>query len=165
MNKAEFWNTIETAKAASNSEMAFLGAIETELSKLKPPALLLWQTEFEARMHESYLAALWDASELINRDNSEEGFEHFRAWLVAKGQNIFETALHRYDSIAELGAKRGSAKLEDFLFVAGGVYADKTGETNFYDQIERKDATLEGVRASGKAELAASLPALVKAYG
>jgi uncharacterized protein DUF4240 len=75
---------------------------------------------------ESYSWELWGAAYLMNGGCSDDGFEYFRAWLIAQGREIFETALKDPDTLAVLASPEG--ELEDFLYVASGLYEDETGE-------------------------------------
>lgn len=161
MDTAAFWKTLESARSRSGE---FLANLETELQSLKPDELVGFQDALESRMGESYLAALWDVAERMNGGASEEGFDHFRAWLIAQGQEVFERALRDHDSLASLGIKRGAAKLEDLLFVAGSVYADKTGRGDFFDRITREARELEGVRCVNAREFTARFPVTAQTY-
>jgi hypothetical protein len=157
-----FWHVIERARKRGG---AFLEDLEAELKDFKPDLLITFQEALNARISESKLGALWDAAELINGGADETGFEHFRAWLVSCGRDVFEATLRDHDSLPAVAVKKGKAKLEDLLFVAGSVYAERTGKGDFFDRVVRTDRELEGVRASSREELKRKLPKTVAAYG
>jgi Protein of unknown function (DUF4240) len=81
-----------------------------------------------ALMVESYRWELWGAAELLNGGASGDGFEYFRAWLIAQGRAVYEAAMRDPDSLAEHPAVRdqdpppGGFESEDMLDVVGRAY-------------------------------------------
>ncbi len=77
----------------------------------------------------AYRRDLWAAAYIINGGCSDDGFEYFRAWLIAQGQRIFEDAIRDPASL-ETAIPMDSgwdAELESLLYVAGNAYRQKTG--------------------------------------
>lgn len=58
----------------------------------------------------SHRNQLWAAGYLINDGCSDDGFEYFRAWLIAQGREVFERVVADPDALAGLPAAL-SAKL------------------------------------------------------
>jgi Protein of unknown function (DUF4240) len=57
---------------------------------------------------------------------SDDGFEYFRAWLLAQGRDTFEKALEDPDTLAALEDPEG--ELEEFMYLARQAYEGKTSE-------------------------------------
>ena len=52
---------------------------------------------------------LWGAAYLINGGCSDDGFDHFRGWLMTQGREVFARAVAEPDSLAELPQVRAAA--------------------------------------------------------
>lgn len=95
VNRQEFWDVIEQARADVGSAAAdAVAARATEVLALLPPAQIaaaaqpLWDL-----MADSYRGDLWAAAYLINGGASDDGFEYFRGWLITQGREVFERAV------------------------------------------------------------------------
>jgi hypothetical protein len=126
MDRAGFWKLIETARAGAEDDGEFLERMAAVLRQLGPDELIGYEQEFDRLHAESYGWALWGAAYLINGGCSDDGFEYFRAWLIAQGQDHFERALANPDSLAEIATSE--AELEDFWYLAPQVYRERTGK-------------------------------------
>src|SRR5882672_4855014 len=93
---------------------------------LTPEELLDFESCFDRVHKESYAWSLWGAAYLMNGGCSDDGFEYFRAWLIAQGRQPFEMALEDPDTLATLVNPEG--ELEEFMYLARQAYEEKTGE-------------------------------------
>ena len=79
-------------------------------------------------------ADLWGAAYLINGGCSDDGFEHFRGWLMPQGRATFAQAVREPDSLAELPAVQQAAvtgeefEAEEVLTVAARRLPQATGD-------------------------------------
>ena len=76
---------------------------------------------FDEAMNRAYDWGLWGAAYVINGGCSDDSFSDFRASLVSRGSQTFETALADPDSLAN------SAFNEDAWFYEGFQYAVHEG--------------------------------------
>jgi hypothetical protein len=98
-------------------------------------------------MAASFKEDLWAAAYLINGGCSDEGFEHFRGWLIAHGRDVVARAVHEPDALADLPAVRVAAdngaefQAEDVLHIAERAYRQATGAglPPLGEQIQRPD--------------------------
>jgi Protein of unknown function (DUF4240) len=125
MDRDEFWRIVDAARSGAVDDDEFLEAVESRLRTLKPEELVEFEGHFTELRAASYSRDLWGAAYLMNGGCSDDGFEDFRAWLIAQGRETFERALQDPDTLATLSNPEGS--LEDFLYVASGLYEDETG--------------------------------------
>jgi hypothetical protein len=65
---------------------------------LEPGELLEFQRHFNKMQTESYSWNLWGAAYLMNAGCSDDGFEYFRAWLLAQGRDAVEKAFEDPDT-------------------------------------------------------------------
>ena len=122
-----FWALIEAARrngADCDRQAATLGA---QLGQLSPVQIVQFDEEMRARLVESYRWDLWGVAYLINGGASDDGFEYFRAWLIAQGRDYFAAALGDPERAADR-AEAGEAECEAILYVAAEAYETKTGE-------------------------------------
>jgi uncharacterized protein DUF4240 len=77
---------------------------------------------------------LWAAAYMINGGCSDEGFDHFRGWLIANGREVLARAVREPDSLAELSSVQAAAdsgavfEAEAVLSIAQEAYQQATGE-------------------------------------
>lgn len=127
MDTAGFWRLIEASKAGvydNVEEQA--SALTRTLVPLKPDDILDFAKQFDACMAAAYSWDLWAAAFIINSGCSDDGFEYFRAWLIAQGQRAFEAALKDPESLGTIADP--DADGEPMLYVAGEAYEENTGQ-------------------------------------
>src|SRR5689334_478015 len=122
-----FWRLVDAARAESDDDDDFLVRIDEALREMpETDEIMGFERELEGLLARSYTHELWGAAYLINGGCSDDGFDYFRAWLIAQGRTVFEAALKDPDSLADLDA--ADVELEDFLYVASEAYEDRTGD-------------------------------------
>ena len=126
MDRSAFWKIIGDARSDARDDEAFLSRIDSRLRTLTPKELLEFEGHFNKIRSESYAWCLWGAAYLMNGGCSDDGFEYFRAWLMAQGRQTFEQALDDPDTLAMLVNPEG--ELEEFMYLARQAYEAKTGE-------------------------------------
>ncbi len=129
MDQDGFWALIEAAgEAAGWDAEGVADDLVCRLRELPVAELLAFDAIQQALMAESYRWDLWGAAELLNGGASDDGFEYFRAWLIAQGRAVYEAALRDPDSLAEHPAVRDrdptvdAFESEDMLEVVGRAY-------------------------------------------
>jgi hypothetical protein len=135
----QFWRVIEDAYRADGAE--HFEALKARLAQLPVEDLVRFQARFDELMDAANLIDLWGAATLINGGCSDDGFHDFRAWLIGRGRHVYEAALKNPDSLAEV---LDGDPVDGFgLDVAAvRVYEEKTGKDDFFDQLDREEATL-----------------------
>ena len=126
MDLGAFWKIIADARSDARDDEAFLSRIDARLRSLAPEDLLEFEGQFNKILAESYAWRLWGAAYLMNGGCSDDGFEYFRAWLMAQGRQTYEKALEDPDTLALLVNPEG--ELEEFMYLARQAYEAKTGE-------------------------------------
>ncbi len=172
MDETKFWKLVEDASRAApgydmqaaERQAAALGAA---LEKLPPGEIVAFQGILDEKRNEAYRWNLWGAADLLNGGCSDDCFDYFRAWLIGRGQKVFEAALRDPDTLAQFaadprsaGAAEGGLECESFLYVAQAVYRKVAG-----GEIPHKDLPLlrEPVGKAGEEEdLPKLLPRIAK---
>jgi endonuclease/exonuclease/phosphatase (EEP) superfamily protein YafD len=113
-------------RARGRRRAATIASIERELSSLSPERIVAFARRQRELMASSFTDRLWGAAYVISGGCSDDGFEYFRAWLMARGRRVFEQAIANPDSLA--GVYERDAELEELLYCASRVYEQKTGE-------------------------------------
>lgn len=127
MTRDEFWKLIESTKDAEDV-FEQVEEIQSVLESKSPEEILSFEEHLSAIMADSYRNELWGAAYLINGGCSDDGFDYFRGWLILQGQNVFETAVKKGDSLADLDQLEDEVECEDILYVANSAYESVTGE-------------------------------------
>jgi hypothetical protein len=127
LDEKRFWDLIAcTAKPAVGEQDE---ARRTQLERLPPDDILGFKLRFNDLINRAYGVDLWGAAYLINGGCSDDGFYDFRVWVIARGKEVYESALADPDSLA--GVVRtgdvGSA-LNEMAFDAWVAVTGRTDE-------------------------------------
>jgi hypothetical protein len=134
MNEETFWRTVEAARAAPGDESdAQAQRLVESLSALDVSEIVAFETILRQFHGAAYRADLWGAAYLINGGCSDDGFDYFRAGLIALGRVAYEGALADPDSLADFAAEE--IEYEDMMYVAEQAYRRKTGREDFYELV------------------------------
>ena len=123
MTREEFWKLVDQVKGTKKPE----AALPKLLRKLTPAELVSYQQHFDTLTREAYRWDLWGAAYIIGGGCSDDGFIDFKYGLIARGRQIYESALANPDSLADF-AFQGEISNELFGYAAQEVYEDLTGE-------------------------------------
>ena len=83
---------------------------------------------------EAYRWDLWAVAYIVNGGCADDGFEHFRGWLIAQGRPRFQEALENPEIVGDW-AEPDENYCEDILYAAQDAYENRTGEVFPYDAI------------------------------
>ena len=122
MDKQAFWELLEGLDPETAG-----GELAARLDALEPEAIAAFQRHFDEEHARAYTWPLWGAAYLMEGGCSDVGFIDFRYGLISRGQKIFESALADPDSLAVLLDEDDFLSNEEFGYVAGEVYENKTG--------------------------------------
>jgi hypothetical protein len=100
MDEKRFWDLIACSAAPTADEQDV--AMDKLLRRLPADDLLAFQLRYDDLMHRAYKTDLRGAAYLILGGCSDDGFIDFRAWLVARGKQVYEAALANPDTLADL---------------------------------------------------------------
>ena len=134
MRTDDFWAVIDRATAdrpGSPDEVAKRAV--AELVTGDPAEIAAWGRHLDKVLAASGRENLWAAAYLINGGCSDDGFDHFRGWLIANGREVLARAVREPDSLADLPAVRAAAtngavfEAEPVLGIADEAYRQVTG--------------------------------------
>lgn len=130
MTLDDFWAIIDKARGESgDDDEAFLEKVQARLKKLRPEDIVSFDVHYDALRFRAYRKELWGAAYVMNGGCSDDGFEYFRAWLIARGRKAYDRALADPDSLASVCDPESDChELEEFLGLAGEAYESVTGE-------------------------------------
>jgi hypothetical protein len=115
-----FWEVVEAARARADGVCEVAEAL-VELLQGQPLAELVAfrQVQDELLDREAHRWDLWAAAYVINGGASEDGFEYFLGWLMARGRGRWEATLADPDSLADVVDRNaGDLDCEEMLYVA-----------------------------------------------
>lgn len=127
MPEARFWSIVESTRNADPA--AQVAALKAKLAALTPEEIVGYEGCVDAQMRRSYRWDLWGAASVAMGGASDDGFEYFRLWLIARGRADFEKVLAHPDALADIApADPEQLEFEDFAHVAPDAWAEKTGK-------------------------------------
>ncbi len=122
MNESRFWEIVQLAHDQSEGDMDVkCELIRTSLSNLSKDDATAFSSLFDSLMDRAYSWPLWGAAYVINGGCSDDTFSDFRASLISRGRDAFESALSNPDSLATEDFD------EDAWFYEGYQYAVTDG--------------------------------------
>lgn len=131
MTEDEFWSLIAVSAPYEADPERQMEVLAAALDALPPEEIEAFEIEFWKQMARAYTWDLWGATYVIHGGASDDGFEYFRRWLISKGRPVFEAALADPDILADdlAPGPEGVLEFEEFSYVAGDVWARKTGRS------------------------------------
>ena len=102
MTEAEFWELVDDANAEADSPDEVVDGLRVALSDMSREDVVAFQSALNAVMSRAYTWDLIAAACFLGCGQSDDGFEDFRAWLVAQGQETFEMVLADVSALADL---------------------------------------------------------------
>jgi hypothetical protein len=163
MDDERFWAFVEAARDAAGED------VEDRVSGLEQVLLshLVDEVREFQRKYDELIerANRWDlrgAAWLMNGACSDDGFRHFRDWLISEGEAVYEAALRDPDSLAAV------AQDEDFMLEAFGTVAAEVYEQMTDAELPRgKDpaSELPAGKHWDEAQLPALFPRLARKFG
>jgi hypothetical protein len=128
MEVETFWNLIDESRFVGHGDVTDqANFILGELLQLAETEIVAFERIFWQLMAEAYDGSLWDAAHIIGCGCSDDGFEDFRAWLIAQGKERYEMALVNPESLVALVNLDQDAEEGALLYVARKAYEQKTG--------------------------------------
>lgn len=123
MDRDRFWDLVATTGAASEEGCERL----TDVLSAQPPEEIAGFARILADLcAAAYRWDLWGAAYVANGGCSDDGFEYFLAWLVARGRVTYETVLRDPDALADY-LDGEDCDHEPFRYVAPVAYRRRTG--------------------------------------
>jgi len=135
MNEDAYWKIIAESLKNSSEQGVQHEFILDRLKKLSSKDIIGFKLRTDKLMHNSYNDRLWCAAYIINGGCSDDGFDYFRYWLIARGKKIYYDALANPDSLALLVEAYDEFEFEDFGYVANDAFEEKT-ENDIDDYID-----------------------------
>ncbi|MFJ1791844.1 DUF4240 domain-containing protein [Kitasatospora griseola] len=160
MDNDEFWQLIDSARAAATPAVPFERALVDVLATRPEPEILRFGACFDRLHHALYRWDVWAAAYLIGGGCSDDSFMDFRAGVISEGRAWYEKVLAGPDVIAEHPAAVGENRFEaeDVFFneavnyAASYAFERRTGDrAGFHLAYERHRAEL-GVTRVGPVE-------------
>ncbi|MFB6396019.1 DUF4240 domain-containing protein [Polymorphospora lycopeni] len=146
MNTERFWSAVDLARRGPDGAAGPAGGEPADtapaevaarlvevLAAAAPETIVAWDRHLDRVLGASAKVDLWAAAYLINGGCSDEGFDHFRGWLVAQGRRTLAEAVADPDSLAGVPAVRRAASTGaelgcvEMLRAAGAAYHRLTG--------------------------------------
>lgn len=125
MNEGEFWKLIELSRRAHIGNASHqVDWLQVELEKRPGQEILDFDRLLREQMAVAFTWELWAAAYIINGGCSDDGFDYFRAWLIAQGFEVFHNALKDPETLANVAET--DASLEELMYVAAKAYEVRT---------------------------------------
>ena len=145
MNEQIFWELIDKARAANNSNFETQCVTLTEiLGEYSEADIIAFEHILREKIEEASSWPIMAATFVVCSFISDDTYEDFRAWMVGQGKDNFYKILRDPNEICNLVKPSAAMDLdgEYMLFVAANAWLEKTGKENeeeFYELIEHPE--------------------------
>lgn len=145
MNESLFWQLIDEARKAPNSNFETQCVTLTELLlSYSPEEIVIFENILRDKIEEASNFKIMAATFVVCSYISDDTYEDFRAWLVGQGHDNFYKAIKDPNYICDFlkPAQTDDLGGEYMLFVAINAYLEKTNtddEEAFYELIDHPD--------------------------
>ncbi len=106
MTESRFWSIIEDSNHGRRLKECLAPLSEDELF-----GYMYWWTHF---CNMSYRQDLWAVAYVVLGGCSDDSFDYFRFWLIARGREVFYKALEDADSLCDVFAKLEDPEDNDY---------------------------------------------------
>lgn len=122
MDESKFWSIVQRAHDESGGDMdEKCEAVKASVASLPKEDAIAFSRLFDEMMDRAYSWPLWAAAYIINGGCSDDAFSDFRASLISRGRQSFESAIANPESLVDEESD------EDTLFYEGYQYAVTDG--------------------------------------
>ncbi|MFL9843351.1 DUF4240 domain-containing protein [Flavobacterium rhizosphaerae] len=129
MDEDTFWLIIQSTKdKADNDYQKQQGLLKTELLKLSPEEIILFNNRFRYFRGESYHWDLWGAIYIINGGCGDDSFNDFREWVIAQGKDFYYKTIKNPETLAELNREEIDEDWEGFGYIPNDAFNEITGQ-------------------------------------
>jgi hypothetical protein len=127
MTDARFWSIVDSTRNDDHPRQ--IASLKAQLAALTPAEIEAFDACFARQTQRSNDWGLWGAAYVAMGGASDDGFEYFRHWLIARGHADFEKVLADPDALATIAPAEAEAlEFEDFARVAAEAWSAKTGK-------------------------------------
>lgn len=122
MDESKFWSIVQRAHVESGGDMdEKCEAVKTSVASLPKEDAKVFSRLFDEMMDRAYSWPLWAAAYIIHGGCGDDSFSDFRASLISRGHQSFESAIANPESLVDEESD------EDTLFYEGYQYAVTDG--------------------------------------
>ncbi len=119
---------IDEARNQADSTNEFLELLQNKLETFSPPEIKNFKKHFLEKINELYRWDIWALAYIVRRGCGDDGFDYFRAWIVSKGKESFESVKNmQMEKLQALFAQE-DPQLEEMYYVANEAYENKKSE-------------------------------------
>lgn len=103
MDRDTFWSIVDNARKTVDDTYDVAPAVTEKLKELTSDEIVSFKQHQYQLLDESYRWDLWAVGYIVNGGCSDDGFDYFRAWLMANGSERWETALENPEASSSGG--------------------------------------------------------------
>ena len=96
MEQTQFWGLIDKARESVGSTEEMSDAVGKALLGLTADEIVAFRQQQDQLMAESYRWDVWAVAYIVNGGCSDDGFDYFRAALMAEGSKRWLAAMARH---------------------------------------------------------------------
>lgn len=144
MNQEQFWQLISEMNTKDETSEWLV----EQLAAKSADEVADYEIHLQTALQQSYTSSLWAAAYIILGGCSDDSFDYFRGWLIACGQETFESAVQNPENLANLipayyEEDELIPEFEEMLSTGFEAFSLKeTGDTEWDNEIWEKFSSL-----------------------
>lgn len=138
MDEGRFWDII--AKAGGDGD-----TLVELLAGQSAADIIAFEHLFGERVRDAFRWDLWAVAYIMNGGCSDDGFDYFLSWLIARGREVYAAALADPERAAD-GVDPDDEPFENDLlwWAPARAYARVTGKDELYEHAQGVTRTIQG---------------------
>lgn len=163
-----WWDFIERSrKDAGDTDEQMETLLELLTAELSAEEIVKFDHFVQNRLEEAFRWDLWEIAYIMNGGCSDDGFDYFCGWLVAKGKQHFEAALAKPEDAAKgVSPDDEPFEVEGMWYLGSRAWEAKTGKSSaeWEKVVQSVQRSIKG-EAFDEDEVYEKFPKLAKKFG
>jgi hypothetical protein len=129
VNKTTFWQLIDVSREQAGGDLdEQVENLRARVEQLEPDDIVDFGNLFAEYWSRAYTWDLWGAAYIIGGGCSDDGFLDFRAWLISRGEKVYQEALKDPESLVDVVSVDAAedCQFEGFQYVARQAWENKS---------------------------------------
>lgn len=122
MDENNFWQLIYQSKHGASSCKDQYETLKDLLQTLTIEEILDFDHIMHARLIEAFRWDVWAIIYIIKLEFSDDIFKDFRAWMISKGREFYESVLNSPDDAADKIDENEDIEFRDIIYSAWDAY-------------------------------------------
>lgn len=135
-----FWQLIDDANREAEDRYQFIDALTAKLTAFGAKEMRNFDKWLLTKTGELNNWDIWALAYIVRRGCGDDAFDYFKAWVVSKGKDVFET-VKQMDTTKLPTLFTEDPQLEELYYLAGEVFESRTSDIYVLPRVKQSKLT------------------------